>query len=264
MSGGILFQTSQWVILLVFLALLLAGSEAGFRLGRRAQSKIGESTKSQISAVEAAILVLLGLLLGFTMSMAVSRFEARKQVVLEEANAIGTAYLRTRLLPAPDGPAIADLLRQYVDVKLDYMRVGLDMGQLLAKRAQAARLQQEFWSRAVAYAQRDPSPARVGLLLQSLNQVIDMEAAHWMTFHNHVPDTVIYVNALVSLLAVLLVGYTFGLQGRRQLFSMCLLALAIAVVLLVIVDLDRSLRGIIQVSQQPLIELQQQLRAPTP
>jgi hypothetical protein len=262
MRDALLFQTDQWVILLAVLAGLMAASEAGFRLGCRSQAAISDKTKSQIGTVEAAILGILGLLLAFTMSMAVSRFEVRKQAVLDEANAIGTAYLRTRLLPAPEGPEIADLLRRYLDVRVDYVHAAFVPGQLTLKRAEAARLQSQIWSRTVAYAQKDPNPAKVGLLLQSLNQVIDAEASSWTGFHNHVPETVIYVNPLVALLAVLLVGYVFGLEGRRQVFSFCLLALAIGLVLTVIIDLDRSYRGLIQVGQQPLIELQQQLRRP--
>jgi hypothetical protein len=126
-------------------------------------------------------------------------------------------------------------------------------------REQAARLQNEFWTRAVTYGQKDPSPVRSGLLLQSLNEVIDLESARWMAFQNHVPPTVIYVNFIVALLATTLVGYGFGRDGRRQVFSTTMLVLAITVVLAVIVDLDQPRQGLIKGSQQPLIDLQHQL-----
>ena len=136
-----------------------------------------------------------------------------------------------------------------------------DFDRLISARQQTARAQNEFWTRAVAYAQKDPNPVRAGLILQSLNQVIDLEAARWMAFLNHVPAPVIYVNGIVALLGVIIVGYAFGVSGRRQVFSTLLLALAISVVLAVILDLDRPRRGFIQVSQQPMIDLQRQLRA---
>jgi hypothetical protein len=97
MNGEILYGVKDGLLGLVFLALMLAASEAGFRLGRRPGKQTSEDTKSHISTVAAGILGVLGLLLGFTMSMAVTRYELRKQLVVEEANAIGTAHLRTQL-----------------------------------------------------------------------------------------------------------------------------------------------------------------------
>lgn len=256
MNTGFLYGTNEILIYFVYFALMLAATEAGFHLGRTSEGSIPDKTKSQISAVEAAILGVLGLLLGFTMSMAVTRFEARKQLVLDEANAIGTSYLRTALLPAPEGSEIASLLRQYIDVRVQYGTVGNDLAQLDSLQTQTVRLQNEFWARAIAYGQKDPNPVKAGLLLQSLNETIDLESARRMAFQNHVPESVIYVNGIVGLLAVLLVGYTFGLNGGRQIFSMCVLALAITLVLSVIIDLDRPRSGFIRISQQPMIDLQ--------
>jgi len=254
---GFLYGTNEIIICFVFFAFMLVATGAGFHFGRKSEASIPDKTKSQISTIEAAMLGVLGLLLGFTMSMAVSRFEARKQLVLDEANAIGTSCLRTELLPAPEGSEIASLLRQYINVRVQYGTVGNDLAQLGTLRAQTARLQNEFWTRAVAYGQKDPNPVRAGLLLQSLNQAIDLESARQMAFQNHVPESVIYTNGIVGLLAVLLVGYTFGLNGRRQIFSMCVLALAITLILAIIIDLDRPRSGFIRISQQPMIDLQQ-------
>jgi hypothetical protein len=256
----LLFEANEWIIAFLLLVLMLAASEAGFRLGRYAESRTTKETKSDISVVAGSIVGVLGLLLGFTMSMAVARFEARKQLVLEEANAIGTSYLRTQLLPTPEGPEIAILLSDYVNLRVEYANAGQDFDRLETVRRQTARLQNEVWTRAVAYAQKDRNPVIAGLLLQSLNQAIDLEAARWMTFLNRVPVSVIYVNGIVALLAVNLVGYAFGASGRRQLFSTCLLAVAISVVLAVILDLDRPRHGFIQVSQQPMIDVQDELR----
>ncbi len=97
--------------------------------------------------------------------------------------------------------------------------------------------------------------------MQSLNEVIDLDAARWMAFQNHVPETVIYVIAVVGLLAAMVVGYAFGLGGPRQFFSICMLSLAITLVLMVIIDLDRPVEGLIRVSQQPMLDLQKQLRS---
>jgi hypothetical protein len=253
---GFLYATNEIIIYSIFFALMLAGSEAGFRLGRKFEASIPDKTKSQISTVEAAILGVLALLLGFTMSMAVSRFEARRQLVLDEANAVGASVLRADLLPPVEGSEIASLLRQYIEVRVQYGTAGNDLARLDSLYTQTVRLQNEFWARAVAYGQKDPSPVRAGLLLQSLNQAIDLESARRIAFQNHVPESVIYVNGIVGLLAAMLVGYTFGLHGRRQIFSVCVMALAITLVLAVILDLDRPRSGFIRISQQPMIDLQ--------
>jgi hypothetical protein len=255
-NTGFLYRTNEITIFVIFFALMLVATEIGFRLGRRSEAKTPEKTKSLVSTVEAAILAVLGLLLGFTMSMAVTRFEARKQLVLDEANAIEASRLRTELLPAAEGTEIASVLREYVNVRVQYGTSDDDSTRLDNLRTQTIHLQDEFWKRAVVFGQKDPNPVRAGLLLQSLNQSIDLESARRMAFQNHVPESVIYVNGIVGILAAMLVGYTFGLNGRRQIFSMCVLALAITLVLALIIDLDRPRSGFIRVSQQPMIDLQ--------
>jgi hypothetical protein len=254
---SLLYRTPEMLINWAFFALMLAATEIGFRLGRKSEASTPESIKSQIFTVEAAILGILALLLGFTMSMAVSRFEIRKQLVLEEADAIGTARLRSQLLPAPVGSEIASLLSQYVNVRVQYGTAGDDLARLEDLTGQTARLQAELWNQTTAYARQDPNPVTTGLLLQSLNQAIDLAEARWMQFQNRVPESVIYVNAIVGLLSAMLVGYSFGVNGRRNIFSMVMLTVAITLVLAVIIDLDRPRSGHIRGSQQPMIDLLQ-------
>jgi hypothetical protein len=265
---SLLYTINEGLIASVLFFSLLASMEVGFRLGRRAESTIEAKTKSQIPRIQGSVLGVLGLLLGFTISMAVSRFEIRKQLVLEEANAVGTSYLRTALIPEPDRSYIARRLREYVELRLQYSRAGDDVSNLKdAEAVKTAReeirsVQNDFWNRAASHAQSDPNPVTAGLLLQALNQVIDLDAARWMAFNNHVPETVVYLNAFVALLASTQVGYSLGLAGKRRLFSAFLLSLAITVTLTVIIDLDRSRQGLITVTQQPLIDLERRLSNP--
>ncbi len=121
-------------------------------------------------------------------------------------------------------------------------------------------MQNEFWTRAVAYEQKGPGSPSAGLLLQSLNEAIDLESARWMAIQNRVLSTVITVNCIVAILATILVGHGFGRDGRHQAFATSMLVLAIAEVLAVIVDLDRPRQGLIQVSQQPLVDLQHRVQ----
>jgi hypothetical protein len=254
-NESFLYGTHGIVIQCIFLAVLLAATELGFRLGLRFQESTPADTKSQIGAVEAALLGILALLLGFTMTMAVSRFDHRRQLVVEEADAIGTARLRVQLLPAPEGPEIAGILHQYIIVRAEYGTAGTDLARLTSLHTQTEQLQTELWTHATAYAQKDPNPVKAGLLLQSLNQAFDLETERWMALRNHVPQSVIFVNAVVGLLAVTLVGYAFGMDARRDVFSICMLALSITLVLAVITDLDRPRAGFIRASQQPMTDL---------
>jgi hypothetical protein len=260
MSGEFLYRTNEWVIGLVLLGLLLAATELGFRLGHGAPRQ-EEATRSQISNIQTAILAVLGLLLGFTIAMAVSRFEGRQKLVVEEANAIGTTFLRTQLMPRPDGEEVANVLRDYVDVRMEWSKTGADRKSLEETQARAERLQDECWARAIAFAQKDSRPPISSLLLQSVNQMIDLESARTMATSNHVPETVIYAVTLVALFATVMVGYCYGTGKIRHLFSTSLLAMAIAVVLVVILDLDRPREGLIHVSQRPMLQLRERMHA---
>lgn len=256
------YNANGWLILSGLLVLILSASEVGFRLGRKNGYATDEKTRAQISVVEGALIGVLGLLLGFTMSMAVGRFEARRELVVDEANAIGTSWLRTQLLAESQGSEIASLLREYVDIRVQCADSGESIDKVRELRLEGQRLQSKFWSIAAAFGQTDLNPVKTSLLLQSLNQVIDLEATRWAALQNHVPSAVIYVNMMLAVMTALLVAYSFGTTGVRHQMSMWSLAFAIIVVLGVIIDLDRPRRGFIRVSQQPLIELQRQLHNP--
>jgi hypothetical protein len=256
------YNTNASVILIGLLVLILSASEIGFRLGRKSGSKTDEKIEAQISVVEGALIGVLGLLLAFTMSMAVARFEARRELVVDEANAIGTSWLRTHLLPEPQSSNIANLLQEYVDIRVQFGEGDGNIKRVQQLRREGQRLQGKFWSIAAAYVQTDPQPVKTSLLLQSLNQTIDLEAARWAALQNQVPSAVIYVNMMLAVMTSFLVAYSFGTNGLRHQMSMWSLAFAIIAVLGVIIDLDRPRRGFIRVSQQPLIDLQRQLQNP--
>lgn len=258
--ADILYNMRAWVLGIAFFVIMLVAGETGFWLAGRSRIKGFEETKKRITSVETSVLGVLGLLLGFTLAMAVSRFDTRRVLVLDEANAIGTSYWRSQVIPAPEGPEIAGLLRQYVDSRLHYFDAGTDDSHLQASRERTAQLQKELWERASASAQKDPRSVSAGLLLQSLNQTFDLESARWTALHVHVPEGVIWVDMFVGVLAALLVGYNFGVTGRHHFISTCVLAICIATVMSVIIDLDQPRHGLIKVGQLPLIDLKQQVR----
>src|SRR5262249_56030284 len=117
-----------WFIMLVFLASMVVASEVGYVWGAR--STLEEKTQQVFPTVFAAVLAVLGLLLGFTVSMAVTRYDTRRILLLEEANALGTDYLRTQLLPQPGRTELQDLIRGYVDIRMSYSEGGIDAERL--------------------------------------------------------------------------------------------------------------------------------------
>lgn len=259
-AADILFTIHSWLIGVVFFLTMFVSGETGFWLGAKSRVKGYEETKRRIGSLETSVLGVLGLLLGFTLAMAVSRFDTRRVLVLDEANAIGTSYWRSQTIPPPEGPAVTALLRQYVDAKLHYFDAGIDPRDLQGARERTAQLQQELWAQAAASAQRDPRSIPAGLLLQSLNLTFDLESSRWTAFNAHVPDGVLWVDMFVGVLAALLVGYNFGVTGRHHFISTFVLALCIATVMTVIIDLDQPRRGLIRVGEQPLTDVMEQIQ----
>ncbi len=256
-----LYEMPEWVVALLFLALMVMACESGYALGLR--SKAAEKTKAVIPTIGASILALLGLLLGFTMSMSVSRYDSRRLLVVGEANALMAAYQRARALPASENTELQQLLRDYLENRLRVSENALDLQTLQAAKQVDARLQDELSSRAAVLAQRNPESVPAGLLLESLDNAFSLENSRWIGFVAHLPDGVIYVNVLMGLLASLMVGYEFGIIGHRHPLSEALVMVAIMMVLVLIVELDHPHSGVIRVSQQPLVDLQRRLAAPT-
>lgn len=265
MAGEWFFGMNQWLFFAANLGLLLLATEGGFRLGRRTKARTPEAAKSQVSSIQAAVLGLLALLLGFTFSMTLSRYDTRRELVLKEANAIGTAILRSGLLPKPHRMESARLLRQYVDVRLEFAQTRLvEQQKLRAVNDQTEQLHQQLWSHAIAVAEMDPRSVMAGLYVQALNDVIDLYSKRLMALESHVPVSILMLLSLVAYLAMGLTGYVCGLAGHRNFLVALTEVVLIAAVLLLIVDLDRPLQGLIQVSQQSMIDLHDSLKQISP
>lgn len=246
------------------LALLLAGLVAAGQLacslGLSAAPRTGDPERGQLGALQAALLGLLGLLLGFTFSMTASRYDTRRLLVVDEANAIGTAYLRAGALEEPARAEVRHLLEAYVGARLDFYQAGDDAPRLAAASQLSERLQVRFWSRAMAAARTAPTAITLGLLLQALNDVIDLHSKRLMALENRVPDSILVLLVLLAMGALAMVGYSSGLAGSRELAAQLLLAVLVAAVVFVIVDLDRPYRGLIQVGQGSMIALRESLK----
>jgi hypothetical protein len=250
--------TSQWRVFGMAVVLLLASAEFGFRLGLRLHRAKDEARKGQIGGIQGAMLGLLALLLGFTFAMAAGRYEARRALVLQEANAIGTTYLRASLLPDAHKAAVEDLLRRYVDARLDFFYAGEDRARQDAAEQAAAKLQRELWANAVAAAKEAPSPM-TSTFISALNETIDLDATRLNTLRNHVPGAVWLLVLAVAACGCCVGGYGAGATGARSAFTITVLPLLIAVAITLIADLDRPRGGLIEIGSQPLLDLKQSL-----
>ena len=263
MYSEFLYDDSELLIALVLLGALLLASECGYRLGLRGRPSIPEFARTQLGGIQGALAGLFALLLGFTFAMALSRYEERRLTVVREANAIGTAALRARLLPAEQRAEVSQLFRRYVEVRLRASpSPNLVTPEQRELDAEAGRLQEQLWRRSAAAAEADPRSVPAGLLLAAVNELIDVKGERDAALVNHVPETVLILLFGFAVLTSGVFGYGNGLAGARSFGTAAILALLISLVILVIVDLDRPRRGLIHVSQDSLISLQRSLDAP--
>jgi len=245
---------NQWTLLFVVIALLLAAAEVGYRIGLHLYKTKDEARRSQIGGVRGAALGLLGLLLGFTFAMAVGRYETRRDLVLKEANAVGTTWLRAGLLPEAHRAPVKDLLRRYVEVRLNTHTVGDDHAKVVEGLRHSTELQNELWQHAEAAATESASPLTV-TYITALNEVIDTDAARIAAAQNEIPTGVWMLLTLVATFGCFTGGYGSGAQGARSIFTNLFLPALITVVILLIFDLTHSHQGFIGISQQPMIDL---------
>lgn len=178
--------TSEWRVILIVSLLLLVLSEAGFRVAQLRHRETTEGHKSQVTGIQTAVLGLLALLLGFTFAMALGRYDSRRNLVLQEANAIGTTYLRASFLPETQKNAVEDLLRRYIDVRIPLYDRDTSPERLRSLEQQSSNLQHALWEHLVAAAKESPSPVTV-TFIGALNEMIDLDAARLHALRSHVP-----------------------------------------------------------------------------
>lgn len=260
LSGDFLYEQNGALIAVALFALLLIASEIGFRRGRAVGSNLTEASRSQLSSFQGAMMGLLALLLAFSFALAESRFETRRHLVVEESNAIGTAYLRAQMLPEPHRTEIAKLLRDYVDARLEFFQAGVDEDKLNSAIAKSQGVQQQLWSQALAVTEKDPRPVPTGLFITPLNDVIDLHAERDAARRNRVPEIVLWLLVVAAIGSLGLAGYGGGVGSRRNLAHTITVALIVSLVILVIMDFDRPRRGFVKISQQSMIALRQSLK----
>lgn len=245
-----------WSVVLVVSLVVFGLAELGYRVGLPLFSRKDEARRSQIGGVQGAVLGLLGLLLGFTFAMAVSRYDTRRALVVDEANAIGTTWLRAGMLSEPHRSAARDLLRQFVDVRIKYEALSNDSAKLAEGLQLSATIEKELWKHAEAAAKEAPTPITNSFVV-ALNEMIDTDANRVATGRNQIPSGVWVLVVLVAGVGCFTSSYGSGAQGARSAFTSFLLPGLIMVVIGLIFDLTHSREGFIDINQQAMLDLQQ-------
>lgn len=241
-----------WVVLLVVLASLLLANELGYRIGRRQEGATSDQ-KAMAGVMVGAILALLGLLLAFSFSIVETRFGTRKALVLQEANAIGTAYLRAKTIPDPQGDDVQELLAEYVRLRLRPD----DPIALQEALRRSPELHDKMWAEMVDVAKEHPTSELVGRFQEALNAVIDLHQSRvTVSLYQRLPRPILLTLYFVSLLGLMVLGYGLGLARSRSMLASVVLILAVSSVVVVIVELDRPGARIFRVNQQAMADVQ--------
>lgn len=251
-----IFEQNSVLIAGSILVSMVIAIEVGFRVGRGSSEVASESAHSHIGAIQASLLGVLALLLGFTLSLSLQRFDTRSQAVVDEANAIGTTSLRAQLLPASVRAEAVAKVQLHVDLRIAAAEIDMvhpDQRSKLLSQTNANL--DQLWGLAVRAAQENPSPVTTGLFIQALNEMIDSFGRRDAALSRHVPQPVLLLLFGTFLLTGGVVGYASGVAGHRPSAATHVLVVLIVILAFVILDLDRPRRGLIRVDQTKLIEL---------
>ncbi|MCC6676690.1 MAG: hypothetical protein IT436_06060 [Phycisphaerales bacterium] len=245
---------SIWLPVLVSLSIFvgaLGSVEVGYQFGRRTAPK--ETDRAHLGAVQGAILGLLGLLLGFSFAGSTQRFLERQQLIVREANAIGTTYLRAELLDGPARDAIRSVLREYTRVRIAAFRPGVTMDQKLDIIARSEALHNDLWRAAKEGVEARPGMAVA--VLPGVNEVIDLHTSRLAAGRRHLPMLIVGLLIGCAALSLMTIGFGFGLSRRRHLGLSGTLAIVIACAIWMTLDLDYPRIGLIRLDDSSLEEL---------
>jgi hypothetical protein len=250
-----------WIVFALTLAICVGSVEAGAALARMVLRHNKEpEPPGPLGSLVAAVLALLAFFLAFTFGLAASRFDARRQLLLDEANAIGTTYLRAGFLPPSQQAEVRRLLREYADI-----RVKLSPQNAQETVSQSEAIHRQLWSQAESLAKENMDPPLRSIFVESLNEMIDLhQSRKTVGLQYQIPGSIWFAVYLITTLSMLTVGYQIGMSGTRRLRGVPLLAAAFSLAILTIADVDRPGEGLLRVSQQPIADVQQSMREEGP
>lgn len=251
------FIATTATLTLALFACMLVLLEVGRRMGVRSRDRDGDGGRAGVAAVEGAVFGLMGLLIAFTFSGASSRFETRRALIVEEANAIGTAWLRVGLLPDAAQPEIRARFRSYLDSRLEILKAFADDETMEAALARSHVIQLDLWKAVIDACREPPLPQATMLLVPALNQMIDITTSRAMATQFHQPTIIFTVLMALALLASLLAGYGMAGSRKQRWIHMIGFAAITSAAIYVILDLEYPRLGFIRVdsADQVMIDL---------
>lgn len=244
------------IAILLFIAIIIF-NELGFRIGSYIQARTNDEVKSLTGSIQASILGLLALLLGFTFSISMQRYDNRSMALIDEANMIRTAFMRAHLLPEAFSSEANTLLEQYVELRIEVSTV--DITRREERRVFNARtdaIQDALWALAIDASRTDGSALTTGAFINTLTSLVEIQNKRNALLQLHAPEVVLLLLFLVFISAGGILGYSAGLSGKRITAPIVLVSFLITLIVFIIIDLDRPRRGLIQVNQSQLLDLQ--------
>ncbi|HBC87521.1 MAG TPA: hypothetical protein DCZ94_11245 [Lentisphaeria bacterium] len=258
MHATVIDYIPLWAVFILTVTIVMFAVEAGFLLGK--SHKGSHADTSTVSTMVGAALGLLAFMLAFTFGMAGSRYEVRKELVIDDANAIRTTYLRADLLKDPERAITRSLLREYIDMRVEAcIHPEIQNMDLLVR---IEKIQEQLWANAMKASQKEPGSNTIPLFIQSLNDSLDTHIKRIsIAYTNRIPGTIWMVLYSMLFFSMAALGYYSGITVSRSRLIAIVLAVAFSSILLLIDDLDRPQQGFIKISQQAMIRVRNKIDA---
>ncbi len=243
-----------WALAVTIFAILLGAKEFAYRLGRRTADhhEPTDTMRSAVGFITGGMLGLFAFLMGISFSLSSARYDQRRESVLNEANAIGTAWLRAGMVGGQEGADIQRILRDYTSVRIEFVQAAADPAREQQIIGQTNTMQTEIWTLAVQVAQRAPTPVST-IFMTSLNDMFDLATTARRNFNRGVPTYVLRLVFIVAMLSVGAMGYQFGINRNRQPIVSALLLITWTLTIVLVLDIDAPRAGSVRVDPSPLI-----------
>ena len=252
-----------WALFVATLAIVVVGMEVGYQVGKVLLRRGMAEKESAVSVVSGAMLGLVAFMLAFTFAIVSDRYEMKKGLVRDDANAIRDAWERSEFLPEPDRSEASGLLRRYLDLRLEFVQFRIkDPERVRAAFAEAQEIRDRLWTQAVVNARRDMNSDVAALYIESLNEVSRVHAMRVaIGYQSRIPIEIWIVLYVITFLGMMAAGYQTAVAESKRSKMQPILAIAFGAVIVLIAGLDRPDSGVMKVTQQPLLDVQKQMSA---